>query len=132
VKCEEADETARRVRLSAEGPRAARARRGRGDGQSTLTELGSGTRVSVVTDLTLPGAVAQYGGPVVKDVSAQLVSRFADCLREQLEGASPLDGAAAPTPATPRPVSGLGLLLRAVGRTIGGVFRRLTKRRHGA
>ena len=81
---------------------------------------------------TLSGAVAQYGGPVVKDVSAQLASRFADCLREHLESASPQGGAAAPTPATPRPVSGLGLLLRAVGRTIGEVFRRLTKRRPSA
>ena len=89
VKREEADETARRVRLSAK----AREQRGRGGAgatvESTLTELASGTRVSVVTDLTLSGAVAQYGGPVVKDVSAQLVSRFADCLREQLESASP-------------------------------------------
>jgi hypothetical protein len=69
---------------------------------------------------------------VVKDVSAQLVSRFADCLREQLEGASPQGGAKAPTPATPRPVSGIGLLFRAVGRTIGGVLGRLTKRRPNA
>jgi hypothetical protein len=68
---------------------------------------------------------------VVKDVSAQLVSRFADCLREQLESATPDGGAAAPTPATPRPVSGLGLILRAVGRTIGGVVGRLIKRRPG-
>ena len=132
VKREEADETARRVRLSAK----AREQRGRGGAgatvESTLTELASGTRVSVVTDLTLSGAVAQYGGPVVKDVSAQLVSRFADCLREQLESASPHSGAVAPKPATPRPVSGLALLLRAVGRTIGGVLGRLTKRRPSA
>ncbi len=128
VKREEADETARRVRLSAK----ARELRGRGGAgatvESTLTELESGTRVSVVTDLTLSGAVAQYGGPVVKDVFAQLVSRFADCLREKLESVSPEGRPAATTPATSRPVSGLGLLLRAVGRTIGGAIRRLTKR----
>ena len=63
VKREEADETARRARLSAN----AREQRGRGGAgatvESTLTELGSGTRVSVVTDLTLSGAVAQYGSP---------------------------------------------------------------------
>ena len=131
VKREEADETARRVRLSAK----ARELRGRGGAgatvESTLTELESGTRVSVVTDLTLSGAVAQYGGPVVKDVSAQLVSRFADCLREELESVSPEGRAAATTPATSRPVSGLGLLLRAVGRTIGGAIRRLTRRSPG-
>jgi carbon monoxide dehydrogenase subunit G len=131
VKREEADETERRVRLSAK----TRELRGRGGAgatvESTLTELGSGTQVSVVTNLTLSGAVAQYGGPVVKDVSAQLVSRFADCLREQLESVTPEGRAAATTPATPRPVSGLGVLLRAVGRTIGGALRRLAKRGPG-
>lgn len=129
VKREEADEAARRVRLSAK----AREQRGRGGAgatvESTLTELGRGTRVSVVTDLTLSGAVAQYGGPVVKDVSAQLVSRFADCLREQLESPSPQGAPAAAPPPKPRPVSGLGLLLRAIGRTIGGVLGRVAKRR---
>jgi carbon monoxide dehydrogenase subunit G len=113
VKREDADEAARRVRLSAK----ARELRGRGGAgatvESTLTELGSGTRVSVVTDLTL-------------------VSRFADCLREQLESVSPEGRAAATTPATPRPVSGLSLLLRAIGRTIGGAIRRLAKRGPGA
>jgi len=132
VKREEADEAARLVRLTAK----ARELRGRGGAgatvESTLTDLGTGTRVSVVTNLTLSGAVAQYGGPVVKDVSAQLVSRFADCLREQLESAPPEEGAAPTPPAAPRPVSGLGLLLRALGRTIGGVLRRVTKRGPGA
>jgi carbon monoxide dehydrogenase subunit G len=131
VKREDADEAARRVRLSAK----ARELRGRGGAgatvESTLTELGSGTRVSVVTNLTLSGAVPQYGDPVVKDVSAQLVSRFADCLREQLESVSP-EGRDAATTATPRPVSGLSLLLRAIGRTIGGAIRRLAKRGPGA
>jgi hypothetical protein len=100
------------VRLSAK----ARELRGRGGAgatvESTLTELGSGTRVSVVTDLTL-------------------VSRFADCLREQLESVSP-EGRDAATTATPRPVSGLSLLLRAIGRTIGEAIRRLAKRGPGA
>jgi carbon monoxide dehydrogenase subunit G len=112
MKREDADEAARRVRLSAK----ARELRGRGGAgatvESTLTELGSGTRVSVVTDLTL-------------------VSRFADCLREQLESVSP-EGRDAATTATPRPVSGLSLLLRAIGRTIGGAIRRLAKRGPGA
>ena len=131
VKREEADETARRVRLSAK----AREQRGRGGAgatvESTLAELETGTRVSVVTDLTLSGAVAQYGGPVVKDVSAQLVSRFAECLREQLESPSAQEGASTATPPAPRHVSGLGLLLRAVGRTIGGAFRRVAGRGRG-
>jgi uncharacterized protein len=132
AKREEADETARRVRLSAK----AREQRGRGGAgatvESTLTELESGTRVSVVTDLTLSGAVAQYGGLVVKDVSAQLVSRFADCLREQLESASPQSGTKRQRRPPRARSPGSACCSVAFGRTIGGVLGRLTKRRPSA
>src|SRR5436309_14861383 len=81
---EEEDESARRAKLSAK----AREARGRGNAQatieSTLTAQNGGTRVDIVTDLQLAGAVAQYGRGLVEDVSSQLVTRFADCLQKQL------------------------------------------------
>jgi hypothetical protein len=49
--------------------------------------------VTIVTDLTLQGAVAQYGRGVVADVSNQLVKQFAQCIAQQLQRAS-----AAPEP----------------------------------
>ncbi len=77
---EQVDEAARRVVLAAK----AREARGRGSAQatieSTLAEAAAGTQVAIVTDLTLQGAVAQYGRGIVADVAAQLTGRFADCM----------------------------------------------------
>jgi uncharacterized protein len=117
---EEEDESARRAKLSAK----AREARGRGNAQatieSTLTSLNGGTRVDIVTDLQLAGAVAQYGRGLVEDVSSQMVSKFADCLKKQL-AASPEEAAA--VEAQSRPVSGLRLGLGALWRSLGRLFR---------
>jgi carbon monoxide dehydrogenase subunit G len=112
---EQADEAARRTRLSA----SARETRGRGSARATidssLAEANGGTRVDVVTDLSLTGPVAQYGRGMVQDVAAQLTRQFADCLQQQLSAPG-----AAPPPA--RPVGGLrlgfGALLRAIARLV--------------
>jgi carbon monoxide dehydrogenase subunit G len=142
------DEASRTTRMSAK----ARELKGRGGAQATiessLEPVGTGTRVTIVTELALQGAVAQYGRGVVADVSNQLVKRFADCLADQLgEGgpgaaadASPAasvegDGAATaaaspsrsatPTPRQPvEAVGGLGLLLRALFRPVLRIFGR--------
>jgi carbon monoxide dehydrogenase subunit G len=117
VKREEADETAHRVRLSAK----AREVRGRGAAQaaieSTLAAVDGGTRVGVATELTLSGAVAQYGRGIVQDVTAQLVDQFAACLASQLTAATPAEAAAA-VEARARPVGGIRLLLRALLRRL--------------
>jgi uncharacterized protein len=119
---EVADETARRAVLSAR----AREARGRGAAQatieSTLAALDGGTRVDVATDLTLTGAVAQYGRGIVEDVSQQLVTSFADCLRAQLVAAP--EQAQAAVAAQAKPVGGLRLGLGAVWRRLTGAFRR--------
>jgi carbon monoxide dehydrogenase subunit G len=125
VKREETDVDAQRAKLSAR----ARELRGRGGGQatieSTLTRINGGTRVHIVTDMTLSGAVAQYGRGMVEDVAGQLVDRFADCLRQQLVPA--VDEAApapAASPARAKPVAGLPLILGALRRAIARFFRR--------
>ena len=110
----------------------ARESRGRGSAQatiaSTLAEQDGGTRVDIVTDLTLAGPVAQYGRGMVQSVAAQLTSQFASCLQKQLAeepaaaaGESP--PAAAPT-AEARPVSGLRLGFRALYDVVTRPFRR--------
>ena len=119
---EVADAAARRATLSAR----AREARGRGTAQatieSTLAALDGGTRVDVATDLTLSGAVAQYGRGIVEDVSRQLVKSFADCLRAQLVAAP--EEAQVAVAAQAEPVGGLRLGLGAVWRRITRVFRR--------
>jgi uncharacterized protein len=129
VKREEADVDAQRAKLSAR----ARELRGRGGGQatieSTLTQVDGGTRVHIVTDMSLSGAVAQYGRGMVEDVAGQLVGRFADCLRTQLVPATAearAAPAAASSPAAAKPVAGLALILGALRRAIVRFFRRRT------
>ena len=122
VKREEADEASRRAKLSA----TAREARGRGNAQATiessLTSQNGGTRVDIVTDLALSGAVAQYGRGIVADVSSQLVTKFADCLKAQL-AASPEEAQAA-VAAQARPVGGLRLGAGALWRAFVRLFRR--------
>lgn len=122
VRREEADEAAGRMRLGAN----AREVRGRGAARATiessLAEADGSTTVTVLTDLALSGAVAQYGRGMVQDVAGRLVASFAECLQAQLT-AEPATAAAA-VEAQRRPVSGLGLVLRALLGRVGRVFRR--------
>jgi uncharacterized protein len=124
VKREQSDEAARRAKLSAK----AREARGRGNAsatiESSLTPQNGGTRVDIVTDLQLAGAVAQYGRGLVQDVSSQLVGQFAACLEKQLAGST--DEAAAAVATQARPVGGLRLGLRALWRSFARLFRRGT------
>jgi carbon monoxide dehydrogenase subunit G len=78
----EIDENQHRVRMSASGTEA----KGRGSAQAEvvfhLSPDASGTRVDIVSDLSLAGAVAQYGRAqgVIADVSQVLVDTFAQNL----------------------------------------------------
>ena len=125
---ENVDDTARSATLSAR----ARELRGRGGGRativSTLVPLDGGTRVEIVTDLTLSGAVAQYGRGMVQDVSSQLTKRFAECLQAQLGSAPGPAAGDQPAPVPVQPVSGLPLALGALQRAVGRFFRRLAPR----
>jgi hypothetical protein len=110
----------------------ARESRGRGSAQatieSTLVAQNGGTRVDIVTDLTLTGPVAQYGRGMVQSVAGQLTSQFASCLQKQLAPAPAAAGEAPPpVPASAqaaKPVSGLRLGFRAFIDVITGPFRR--------
>lgn len=67
--------------------------RGRGGAEatieSTLDLVESGTRVTLVTELSLRGSVAQYGRPVVGSVAEELTKQFANCLASMLEEEGP-------------------------------------------
>jgi hypothetical protein len=124
VKREEADESARRATLSAR----ARESRGRGAATATiesrLTSMDGGTRVDVVTDLQLSGAVAQFGRGIVPDVAEQMVQSFAECLRKQLVAAP---GEVTAVAEQSKPIGGLRLGLGAVWRRITRIFHRERK-----
>jgi uncharacterized protein len=83
--------------LRAEG----RETRGQGNANATITATltpdEGGTAVSVVTDLTITGKVAQFGRGVLADVSAKLLDQFV----ENLEATVLVDEAAAPAEVVP-------------------------------
>jgi uncharacterized protein len=80
----EQDEAGHRAVLRAEG----RETRGQGNASATITAQlepdGDGTKISVITDLTITGRVAQFGRGVLADVSTKLLGQFADCLETKL------------------------------------------------
>ena len=88
VKIQEADEAAHRVAMRAQAKDA----RGQGTAAATITstmeEVADGTKITVVTDMRVTGPAAQFGRGVMQDVSAKLMTRFAECLAEQMQ-ASP-------------------------------------------
>ncbi len=83
-----------------------------------LTPDGDGTRVTVQTELSVTGPLAQFGRGVMQDVSAKLMDQFATCLAAELsEEPSP----AAPAKADVLDVGAVGgaaVLKRALPRSV--------------
>lgn len=99
----ERDDAAHHAVLRAEG----RDVRGQGTAAATvdltLTGRGSGTQVTIGTDLELAGRVAQFGRGVIADVSGKLIGQFATRLEEEMAtswspAAAPSASATAPAP----------------------------------
>jgi uncharacterized protein len=148
---EEVDEAAHKVAMRASGTD----KRGQGGAKalmrSTLTEReGGGTRVEVVTDMTITGRLASFSrGGMIQDVSNRLLGEFASCLQASLATeqpaaeASPVPtgepaaagtaapeamAAAPPRPASPpaagKPISGLSLMFGILRDRLRRLFRR--------
>jgi carbon monoxide dehydrogenase subunit G len=87
----EKDQAGKRAVLSAKG----RDLKGNGTAQATITatllEEDGGTKVLVATDLTITGKAAQFGGTVIKDISATLLGQFATNLEGLIGADGPLD-----------------------------------------
>ena len=144
VKLEDIDDSAHTARVAAQGTDA----KGRGGANAAsvfrLEPAGSGSKVVVHTNLTLSGAVAQYGRGVgiIQATAAQLMNQFAtrlkDILAQDSVAAAPASASAAPPPARPsppagsdegeasaaKPISGLALITKAFWSWIAGLFRR--------
>jgi hypothetical protein len=82
---QEQDESARRLVLKAEG----RDTRGQGSASALITvkmsEESGRTHVTVDTDLTIKGKVAQFGRGMIADVSGKLITEFVECLEGKLD-----------------------------------------------
>jgi carbon monoxide dehydrogenase subunit G len=98
-----------------------------------VEESGAGSRVTVSTDFTVAGRVAQFGRGLMEDVSKSLVAQMAACIKSQLEtaeqppaeavaGADP--SSADPPSSAPKPVNALGLLWTVFVARIRSLFSR--------
>ncbi len=99
----ERDAEARRAVLQAEG-RDARQGSASATVTAVLTPDGSGTKVVVVTDLSVAGKVAQFGRGVLADVSEKLLDQFAERLGEQLEAENERPEGDPADPVEPSPI----------------------------
>jgi carbon monoxide dehydrogenase subunit G len=81
---ESRDKDARAMSIRAAG----RDSRGQGNADAVVTALlapdGDGTRVTVTTQLTVTGKIAQFGKGVIEDVSKKLIAQFTANLEDML------------------------------------------------
>jgi carbon monoxide dehydrogenase subunit G len=148
VTFEELDNVNHRARVKAQGTDA----KGRGGANATasfrLEPSGAGSKVLVHTDLSLSGAVAQYGRGVgmIQTTAAQIMKQFSDNLKAQLAvsgssaAAAPsappaLSDTRAPTvtpaaseivpppPPAAKPISGFSLMAKVLWDAIVRLFR---------
>ena len=132
VKFTERDDDAFTARLAAAGREGRNRGSANADVDFALTPNGDGTTVSIVTDLQLAGPIAQYGRSqgVIASVSAEMIDRFAACLKENiLSDDAAGENAETHQPAGPaEPVaaaSGFSIMLGALKRSICQFMRRL-------
>ena len=129
VTFEEIDDTNHRARVKAQGTDA----KGRGGANAAasfrLEPAGTGSTVLVHTDLTLSGAVAQYGRGVgmIQATAAQIINQFAGNLKAQLTATpaaalSPAESAPALPPPT-KPISVFSLMAKVLWEAIVRLFR---------
>jgi hypothetical protein len=130
VKFTEIDDAGHTARVKAQGKDS----KGRGGANANvdfrLEPAPLGTRVLVKTDLSLSGAVAQYGraSGMIQDVAQALIGQFAANLKARLAAApvqaAPATAAAREQPPPPQPaqaISGFAIFLLALK----SFFRRL-------
>jgi carbon monoxide dehydrogenase subunit G len=105
-----------RLVLRAEG----RETRGQGNASALITANlaadGEATVVTINTDLTVTGKVAQFGRGVLADVSAKLLTQFVQCLEADVLAAEEVapEPAAAAAPAASVPTNGEGAPVRHI------------------
>ncbi len=110
----ELNEAERRAVLSVD----AREARGRGGAEATIASSlaagETGTRVTLVTEISLRGSIAQYGRPVIGSVAEDLTRQFANCLASMLGHEVQQD----PSRPNVKPIAGSRLIARTYWRKL--------------
>src|SRR5712671_1491559 len=128
VRFGEIDAVTHTARVKAQGTDA----KGRGGANAAasfrLEATPNGSKVLVHTDLTLSGAVAQYGRGVgmIQATAAQLMKQFAENLKAQpaMSRPAPASASLSAPPAAAKPISGFALMGRVIWDAIMRPFGR--------
>ena len=135
VTFEDIDNVNYSARVRAQGTDA----KGRGSAQAKSTfrlePAGTGSKVLVHTDLTLSGAVAQYGRGVgmIQATASAIMNQFANALKAQLAQRQPAASAtpaatvqaapvSKPLPQAAKPISGFSLMASVIWNSIRRLF----------
>lgn len=132
VTFEEIDNVNHKARVRAQGTDA----KGRGSAQAkatfSLEPSAAGSKVLVHTDLTLSGAVAQYGRGVgmIQATASAIMNQFANALKAKIAQRPPDAAAApgatasasAPSPQAAKPISGFTLMAQVAWNAIKRLF----------
>ena len=143
------DAASRTATLEGEGRETTGPGNARAKAAMKVEESEGGSRVTVSTDFTVAGRVAQFGRGLMEDVSKSLVAQMAACIKSQLESAeqppvspgaavaAPETGDAPPAPSpqaappqspaqmqTAKPVNALALLWAVLTARIRALFSR--------
>src|SRR5262249_47639994 len=134
---DEIDEGKHTARVSAQGTDA----KGRGGANASSTfrlePASGGSKVLVHSNLTLSGAVAQYGRGVgiIQATATQIMDQFAKCLKDKRAQERRAAAPAAPpqpspsivppsTPQAAKPISGFSLMAQVLWNWLTGLFKR--------
>lgn len=99
--------------------------RGNVDVTYALIPSGGGTNVAVEADITLSGAIAQFGRTgLVEEMSKRLIDEFVECLHAKMDADTPEEAATIKADE----VKGISLFFSALGSLIAGFFKKLFKR----
>ena len=94
--------------------------------QSRLHPADAGTDVTVVSEVSISGLLAQMGRGMIEAVSAQIFRQFAAAMQEKLaERSMPGSPATGSTGPEAKPLDALSLGAKAVSQTVGQAVRRL-------
>ncbi|HLQ60303.1 MAG TPA: SRPBCC family protein [Candidatus Acidoferrales bacterium] len=124
------DPAARTATLEAEGRETTGPGSARAKAVMTVAPEEAGSIVTIATDYTVAGRVAQFGRGVMEDVSRRLVGQMADCIKATLEAPQPPPAASssnpnpapAPAPVRTKPVDALTLFFQVLGDRLRRLF----------
>lgn len=131
------NQTARSATLKAKGRETTGAGAATMQASLSVVPAQHGSVVSIGTDLTITGRVAQFGRGVIEDVSKHLIDQMANCIKQKIER-PPLPDASGERSAAPAtspeaaPLNLLSVLLAVVRKRLARIFRRRPPGQAGA